>query len=158
MQFHLWILCTITRAQGWPCPYIHRYTRYFWQGNHQIYGHIRCICTVLANPACAWCMLVWSCGGFHLEHPVGSFLLLLLKPTSQSLHLHCNFYTRSCAQNFRYSVCPASRQNRSTGSFVHCAHSRQLVEAYNYKEDLPVITWVRNVEGSALCSNPPHLL
>jgi len=26
------------------------YTRYFWQGNHQIYGHIRCIYTVLANP------------------------------------------------------------------------------------------------------------
>jgi len=23
---------------------------YFWQGNHQIYGHLRCIYTVLANP------------------------------------------------------------------------------------------------------------
>jgi len=22
----------------------------FWQGNHQIYGHIRCIYTVLAKP------------------------------------------------------------------------------------------------------------
>jgi len=31
----------------------HIYTvfiRYFWQGNHQIHGHIRCIYTVLANP------------------------------------------------------------------------------------------------------------
>ena len=31
----------------------HIYTvciRYFWQGNHQIYGHIRCIYTVLASP------------------------------------------------------------------------------------------------------------
>ena len=31
----------------------HTYTvhaRYFWQGNHQIYGHKRCIYTVLANP------------------------------------------------------------------------------------------------------------
>ena len=26
------------------------YTRYFWQGNHRIYGHIRGIYTVLANP------------------------------------------------------------------------------------------------------------
>ena len=26
------------------------YVRYFWQENHQIYGHIRCIYTVLANP------------------------------------------------------------------------------------------------------------
>ena len=35
----------------------HIYTvhvRYFWQGNHQIYGHIRCIYTVLANPTCVW--------------------------------------------------------------------------------------------------------
>ena len=31
----------------------HKYTvhvRYFWQGNHQIYGHIQCIYTVLATP------------------------------------------------------------------------------------------------------------
>jgi len=26
------------------------FIRYFWQGNHQIYDHIRCIYTVLANP------------------------------------------------------------------------------------------------------------
>jgi len=26
------------------------YIRYFWQGNHQIFGHIRCIYMVLANP------------------------------------------------------------------------------------------------------------
>jgi len=26
------------------------YIRYFWQRNHQIYGHIQCIYTVLANP------------------------------------------------------------------------------------------------------------
>ena len=26
------------------------YIRYFWQRNHHIYGHVRCIYTVLANP------------------------------------------------------------------------------------------------------------
>ena len=26
------------------------YMQYFWLGNHQIYGHIQCIYTVLANP------------------------------------------------------------------------------------------------------------
>ena len=30
------------------------YMRYFWQGNDQIYGRIRCICTVLANPKYGW--------------------------------------------------------------------------------------------------------
>jgi hypothetical protein len=38
-------------VQGWPEPYIYTvYIWYFWQGNHQIYGHIRCLHTVLANP------------------------------------------------------------------------------------------------------------
>jgi len=26
------------------------YVQCFWQGNHQVYGYIRCIYTVLANP------------------------------------------------------------------------------------------------------------
>ena len=34
------------------------YTQYFWQGNRQIYGHIRCIYTVLANPRYAFTCLV----------------------------------------------------------------------------------------------------
>ena len=39
------------------------YIRYFWQGYHQLYGFIRCICTVLANPtydACV-CVCVFVC-------------------------------------------------------------------------------------------------
>ena len=37
---------------GWPELYLYAvYIRYFWQGNHQIYGNTRCIYTVLANPA-----------------------------------------------------------------------------------------------------------
>jgi hypothetical protein len=27
------------------------YIQHFWQGNHHIYGHKQCKCTVLANPA-----------------------------------------------------------------------------------------------------------
>jgi len=39
--------------QRWRIGQNHIYTvyiRYFWQGNCQIYGHMRCIYTVLANP------------------------------------------------------------------------------------------------------------
>ena len=36
--------------------YIHGAYTVFWQGNHQIYGHVWCIYTVLANP-----ILLWSC-------------------------------------------------------------------------------------------------
>jgi hypothetical protein len=31
-------------------PIYRVYIRYVWQGNHQIYGHMRYIYTVLANP------------------------------------------------------------------------------------------------------------
>jgi len=49
-------LCQGTLVITWDMNRVgqnHIYTvhiRYFWQGNHQIYGHIRCIYTVLANP------------------------------------------------------------------------------------------------------------
>jgi len=35
------------------------YIRCFWQGNHQIYGHIQCIYTILSNPtqSCKSCVL-----------------------------------------------------------------------------------------------------
>jgi len=49
----------MTPGTHWSVVHMHRvgqnhiYTvciRYFWQGNHWIYGHMRCIFTVLANP------------------------------------------------------------------------------------------------------------
>jgi len=42
------------------------YIRYFWQGDHQIYGHIRCTHTVLANPTYKWQLVYshsWQSGG-----------------------------------------------------------------------------------------------
>ena len=33
----------------------------FWQGNHQIYGHIRCIYTVLVNPKSIQCGVLFRC-------------------------------------------------------------------------------------------------
>ena len=39
------------------------YIRYFRRGNHQIYGHIRCIYTVLANPTYIW----WN---FCMQHKI----------------------------------------------------------------------------------------
>jgi hypothetical protein len=37
--------------KGWPDPKIYTvFIRYSWQEYHQIYDHIRCIYTVLANP------------------------------------------------------------------------------------------------------------
>ena len=38
------------------------YIRYFRQGNHQIYGHIRCIYTVLANPSYTCMFMAYPSG------------------------------------------------------------------------------------------------
>jgi hypothetical protein len=38
------------------------YIRYFWQGNHQTYGHILCIYAVLANPTDIATLSVLVCG------------------------------------------------------------------------------------------------
>jgi hypothetical protein len=42
------------------------YIRYFWQENHQIYGHIQCIYTVMANPKHDIGMLWLLCCGLLL--------------------------------------------------------------------------------------------
>ena len=49
-QNHIYIRCMYTV-----------YIRYFMQGNHQIYGHIRCIYTVLANPTHMHCRAQMRC-------------------------------------------------------------------------------------------------
>ena len=58
------IVCLLHHyLKGWPEPYIYIYIvyiRYFWQGNHQIYGHIRGIYTVLANPDYLPCLPVFQ--------------------------------------------------------------------------------------------------
>jgi hypothetical protein len=43
--------------------------RYFWQGSHQIYGHIRCIYTVLPNPT-----RLWLAGTVNVHCVIGVFL------------------------------------------------------------------------------------
>jgi len=37
------------------------YIRFFWRENHQMYGHIRCIYTVLANPTNNQMLVQVSC-------------------------------------------------------------------------------------------------
>jgi len=50
------------------------YIRYFWQGDHQVHGHIRCIYTVLANPKHAsWKELKWAA---HLINKVSHWRLV----------------------------------------------------------------------------------
>jgi len=51
------------------------YIRFFWQGNHQIYGHIRCICTVLANPIHALLRCKDTHHAYRVIQPCKPFLL-----------------------------------------------------------------------------------
>ena len=44
--YAVYMYAVYIRIRFWPTLYI----RYCWQGNHHIYGHVRCIYTVLAIP------------------------------------------------------------------------------------------------------------
>ena len=82
-------------TQGWPEPYVH--TVLFWQGNHQIYGQIRCNYTVLANPtytpARKWNLLESG----HLLESGCSYQgpSTCLASTQQACTLHTQIYTHS---------------------------------------------------------------
>ena len=42
------------------------YIRYYWQGNHELYSHIRCIYMVLANLTCEACVHCEACQYEHI--------------------------------------------------------------------------------------------
>jgi hypothetical protein len=56
------------------------YIRHVWQGNHQIYGHIRCVFTVLVNSTHTAWLDRWPCMDFRslCKSWAVSLLLLLL--------------------------------------------------------------------------------
>jgi hypothetical protein len=63
-------LSSIVHKLGWPEPYISRYIRYFWQGNHHTYSHIRCVYTVLANPVYVRCCFPFCSKRETKEHAI----------------------------------------------------------------------------------------
>jgi len=73
------------------------YVRYFWQGNYHIYGHIRCIYTVLANPtvACTFSCTYDVCCVHLFMH----VRCLLRAP------LHARMMSVACTFSCTYDVC-----------------------------------------------------
>jgi len=55
------------------------YIRYFWQGNHHTYGHIRCVYTVLANPIWLWPIISWPVRGAHTTAAANVLPSILLR-------------------------------------------------------------------------------
>jgi len=89
-QDHLTSICRVGQNHIYTV-----YIWYTWQGNHQIYGHIRCIYTVLANPT------------YMTQH------------TATPYHIqpcHCT----SCTYNEYLTICPHAHTNttRTTGEHV----------------------------------------
>jgi hypothetical protein len=67
------------------------YIRYFWQGNHQIYGHIRCIYTVLANPTYVY----W---GRRVPVVSSAITLSTKKSSSHTFRLQVSIWLPLCAR------------------------------------------------------------
>ena len=71
------------------------YIRHLWQGNDRLYGHIRCICTVLANPN----TLSYPGSSFRSWHKARHC------PTPHT-HTHTHTHTHACACcNLRCLAC-----------------------------------------------------
>jgi hypothetical protein len=69
-------ICVIARVGQNPMYTV--YIRYFWQGNYQIYGHIRCIYTVLANPSNSLCATTGVCEIHCIHNHWRSMRLLVI--------------------------------------------------------------------------------
>jgi len=74
--------CNISRVGQNP---ITVYIRYFWQGNHQMYGHIRCIYTVLANPKYK---VLQSCPKSSPQQK--AWLLLRVRPNPDNVYINAS--------------------------------------------------------------------
>jgi len=74
--------------------------RYIWQGNRQIYGHIRCIYTVLSNP------MYVGCGGCLLclqTMFLGRYYCFLHVPKCMCVHMCVHAHV--CVLQVARSVC-----------------------------------------------------
>ena len=111
------------------------YIRYFWQGNHHTYGHIRCAYTVLANPTSVHPSLRSSASAKVVQ------LLLLLTDRDEPLcfqrHLICApIATQLCLQltiqaeaQSRHLLVPFQKAPHPCTHLLHCIAARNWVEA-----------------------------
>jgi len=68
------------------------YIRYFWQGNHQIYGHIQCIYTVLANPTHSpWTFAQNSSIKHYPDHPALQLWYTVTTNHGTSFSMDCKY-------------------------------------------------------------------
>jgi hypothetical protein len=74
------------------------YTRNFCQGSHQIYGHTRCIYTIVANPTCTFRKC--SCRERHMHRGI---TLLVSNPYPYK-KLLSKIHAYKCLPFIRYSV------------------------------------------------------
>ena len=79
----------------------HIYTvfiRYFWQGSHQIYGHIRCVYTVLANPKAS--LSITSAYWFSPRLRYRSYMVSRESTwyLQEAMYASMIYYTLSCAR------------------------------------------------------------
>jgi len=107
------------------------YIRYFWQGNHQIYGHIRCIYTVLANPIYI---------GFWPTLQIITRVLLPYTHTHTHTHTRTHTHTHRAVESFgeqhalpegRFAVPPGNQcASHHSGLYHHqvCALFRPVYD------------------------------
>jgi hypothetical protein len=116
------------------------YIRYFWQGNHQIYGHIRSIYTVLANLKHISVTAFRSIGTlYYLRIPFTTCAWLFTSCPYPLLPAHTLYYLRipftTCAWPFitcAYPLLPAHTLYLLRIPFTTCAYPLLLAHTLYY--------------------------
>ena len=90
------------------------YVRYIWQENYQVYGHIRCIYTVLANPTV---VMIRSDQTALQKHQA--------ERTNLTLVVGCHFGT------FQFLK----------GTGIRLAHPNQVASLHNFNPDVASFGW-----------------
>ena len=121
-----------------------------WQGNHQIYGYVRCIFTVLANPT--YTVYLWSPGPDPTHQTLHTNSTLLQYVVPAVLPADCFFWKRlesSDTENWHHiksTIKPFTTQHHLLPISRHAGYSYSgHVMAYAYKHIDPSKVWVLEV-------------
>jgi len=120
----------------------------FWQGNHRIYGHKRCIYTVLANPIYMQLLHIHNIWPALCSIPLPSTATEVNPCSAARTHAHLNLnhhhthvppHSSQHSNKREINPCPFARTHACTSSRMHActhAHSIALVHASNHSSCL----------------------
>ena len=107
------------------------HTRYFWQGNHQIYGHKWCIYTILANPTS--CTKLRRRNGAYEGNQAHVHTYTIVRANTRTrTHTRAHIHTH-ILKNTHIFVCSITRGWDALHRFPTASHARAHTHSHRSK-------------------------